>query len=339
MYLTDKHFRTWHTPTVRDPLLGPIEKGDNMRHSKGYVTRELLFGIFLAAGIMVGAALIAPHPAHGATTTRGTAIVSIGSPATGQATMANSLPVVISSNQSSLPVANFPAAVATGTGAQGATVPRVTVATDSATVAGSASLPAGTNVIGKATIDQTTPGTTNLVAAGGPGSAGAAVTGNPLLVGGTDGTNAQFGKVSSAANLNAGATPGSTPVVGAFLFSKPGMWSASNTGVAGTAATVSQSAPGASKFLVLDSFCASFGAGAAGQTTPVTCSAIQDSGGTPLNLISWSGSAVANSSGGGTCVSGLNIPQTVSNKTLSCTCTAVSANTVSSCTISGYTVQ
>jgi hypothetical protein len=49
----------------------------------------------------------------------------------------------------------------TGTGAQGAGSPRVTVATDSATVAGSASLPAGSNIVGKVGIDQTTPGTTN----------------------------------------------------------------------------------------------------------------------------------------------------------------------------------
>ena len=53
--------------------------------------------------------------------------------------------------------------VLTGTGAQGAGSQRVTVATDSATVAGSASLPAGSNLIGKAGIDQTTPGTTNNV--------------------------------------------------------------------------------------------------------------------------------------------------------------------------------
>jgi hypothetical protein len=56
---------------------------------------------------------------------------------------------------------NFPATVSVGTGAQGASSPRVTVATDTATVAGSATLPAGTNLIGKAGIDQTTNGTTN----------------------------------------------------------------------------------------------------------------------------------------------------------------------------------
>lgn len=60
---------------------------------------------------------------------------------------------------------NFPSTVSTGTGAQGASSPRVTVATDSATVAGSASIPAGSNLIGKTGIDQTTPGTTNAVSA------------------------------------------------------------------------------------------------------------------------------------------------------------------------------
>jgi len=67
-------------------------------------------------------------------------------------------------------------ALATGTGAQGAGTPRVTVATDGATVAGSASLPAGTNVIGKAGIDQTTPGTTNGVAIAPSAAAGIGIT-------------------------------------------------------------------------------------------------------------------------------------------------------------------
>lgn len=60
---------------------------------------------------------------------------------------------------------NFPATVSVNTGATGASSPRVTVAVDSATVAGSATLPAGANIVGKVGIDQTTPGTTNLVSA------------------------------------------------------------------------------------------------------------------------------------------------------------------------------
>lgn len=66
--------------------------------------------------------------------------------ANGQATMANSAPVVIASDQSAL-----------------------TIASHNVTNAGTfavqvSSISAGTNVIGKVSIDQTTPGTTNLVA-------------------------------------------------------------------------------------------------------------------------------------------------------------------------------
>ncbi|MEJ0071121.1 MAG: hypothetical protein WDO24_23005 [Pseudomonadota bacterium] len=50
------------------------------------------------------------------------------------------------------------------------------MATDSATVAGSASLPAGTNLIGKAGIDQTTPGTTNAVVMAAATAGGASVS-------------------------------------------------------------------------------------------------------------------------------------------------------------------
>lgn len=53
----------------------------------------------------------------------------------------------------------------TGAGATGAGSERVTIAVSSDTVAGSAALPAGTAIIGKVTTDQTTHGTTDLVAA------------------------------------------------------------------------------------------------------------------------------------------------------------------------------
>lgn len=66
--------------------------------------------------------------------------------------------------------------VLTGSGATGTGSQRVTVAVDSATVAGSASLPAGTNIIGKVTTDQTTHGTTDLVAADITKVGGVAVT-------------------------------------------------------------------------------------------------------------------------------------------------------------------
>lgn len=58
--------------------------------------------------------------------------------------------------------------IVTGTGVSGNGIPRVTVASDSAlTSVGSITnaLPAGTNLLGKAGIDQTTPGTTNAIQA------------------------------------------------------------------------------------------------------------------------------------------------------------------------------
>lgn len=88
---------------------------------------------------------------------------------------------------------NLPTTVSVNTGATGASSPRVTVAVDSATVAGSATLPAGANIIGKVGIDQTTPGTTNKVNIG------------------TDGTVTVTG-VSTAANQVAATKVGSTVV-------------------------------------------------------------------------------------------------------------------------------
>jgi len=99
----------------------------------------------------------------------------------GQKTMANSLAVVVASDQSGVPVtgtfwqATQPvsqsgapwsqnvtqfggSAVVTGTGASGLGIPRVTVANDS-----TVGLNAGSNIVGKVGIDQTTPGTTNRV--------------------------------------------------------------------------------------------------------------------------------------------------------------------------------
>lgn len=73
-------------------------------------------------------------------------------PVLGQTTMAGSTPVTIASDQSDLPI-NLKqvngTTISVNTGPTGNGSPRVTVAIDSATVAGSASLPAGTNAIGK----------------------------------------------------------------------------------------------------------------------------------------------------------------------------------------------
>ena len=77
-------------------------------------------------------------------------------------------------------------AVATGTGVGGAGIPRVTVSSDS-----TLGLVAGSAIVGKFGIDQTTPGTTNLVQVGGSLPAGTAVLGyfRPLPAGCAAGTS------------------------------------------------------------------------------------------------------------------------------------------------------
>lgn len=69
-------------------------------------------------------------------------------------------------------------AILTGAGATGTGSERVTVAQDSTTVAGSSSLPAGTNVIGHVIVDSGTEVVTGNVASGGTDS------GNPVKIGG-----------------------------------------------------------------------------------------------------------------------------------------------------------
>jgi hypothetical protein len=97
----------------------------------------------------------------------------------GQATSANSQPVVISSDQSAVPISNASlTTIATNTGA---------------------ATPAGTNIIGKVGIDQTTPGTTNLVAI----TANSAINNaqingvTPLMGNGVTGTGSQRVTIAS----------------------------------------------------------------------------------------------------------------------------------------------
>lgn len=75
-------------------------------------------------------------------------------------------------------------AISTGTGASGTGIPRVTVANDSNILATQS---------GTWTVQQGTPPWQ----IHGPAAAGAAVSGNPVLIGGSDGTNARFAKVDA----------------------------------------------------------------------------------------------------------------------------------------------
>jgi len=126
---------------------------------------------------------------------------------------------------------NFPSAVATGTGAQGATVPRFTVATDSATVAGSATLPAGTNTVGNVGSDPSSgkatpteaflalPATTTTQIIALSGSTKTYVTSAVVLAGGT--VNVTF-KYGTGSNCGTGTTTlnGPWPLTAQAGFSK-----------------------------------------------------------------------------------------------------------------------
>ncbi len=79
--------------------------------------------------------------------------------------------------------------VLSGAGAVGTGAQRVAVAQDSTTVAGSASIPAGTNLMGKVGIDQTTPGTTNGVQDASTGATGSAPPSKASYLGATVGGN------------------------------------------------------------------------------------------------------------------------------------------------------
>jgi uncharacterized membrane protein len=117
-------------------------------------------------------------------------------PTVGQKTSANSVPIVIASDQSAVPVSQngtwtvqqgSPPWQVAGPGAAGAAV------TGNPVIFGGSD---GTNAR-YITVD--TSGRQVMV---GPSAAGAAVAGNPVLVGGSDGTNARFFSVDTSGRLN-----------------------------------------------------------------------------------------------------------------------------------------
>lgn len=139
-------------------------------------------------GVQVNAALPAGGNTIGAVTQASGPWTVAGSGTAGSAAagvvtiqgIASMTPVLVdpSGGTGSVNVAQFGGSnVVTGTGASGAGIPRVTVANDSSlasvttvstvssVTAIASALPAGTNILGKVGIDQTTPGTTNAIQA------------------------------------------------------------------------------------------------------------------------------------------------------------------------------
>ena len=98
-------------------------------------------------------------------------------------------------------------ATLTGTGAQGTGAQRVTVATDSATVAGSSSLPAGSNVIGHVIADT---GSTTAVTGTVTASATLQTQTDTTMVGGV---NVTIALLLRATAVTAVAAPGTAPPV------------------------------------------------------------------------------------------------------------------------------
>jgi hypothetical protein len=111
-----------------------------------------------AAGTEIGTAAAPFQVSVANTAANGTAMLVTGTggtfPISGSLTANQSVNVAQVNG-----VTTLAGAGASGTGAQ-----RVTISQDVTTVAGSASIPAGTNLVGKVGVDQTTPGTTNNVA-------------------------------------------------------------------------------------------------------------------------------------------------------------------------------
>ena len=93
-------------------------------------------------------------------------------------------------------------------------------------------------------VDATTPTQGLAISAAGAAmiagvaASGAAVSGNPVLIAGQDGTNAVTFKTASAANLATGATAGN----GALMTTRPAEWAINNVPAAATAATVTKAA-------------------------------------------------------------------------------------------------
>lgn len=173
-------------------------------------------------------------------------------------------------------------------------------------VSGNAAGTLGTTpVSGTVTATQATAANFNAQVQG-PAAAGAAVSGNPLMLGGSDGTNAQVRKVVSAANLAA------SPQVGIDLAEKGARIAVVSTPAVSNQATASVTAGGAGVVHVVDCVWFSAGSTTAPALTQMTVNVRDGATGAGTVKSSWTliipattGQNVAPFS-----VCGLNIPGT-----------------------------
>lgn len=183
--------------------------------------------------------------------------------ALGQTTMSASMPVVIASNQSAVPVSgtfwqatqpvsasSLPLPTGASTEATLAALNTKVTAVNTGAVTISSALPAGSNIIGNVRIDQTTPGTTNGSSLSHVGSTVVA-TGNGVVGAGVQRVAIASDNTAFSVNAVQSGTwtvqPGNTANTTAWLFQNARAATSSVTSVASSATSVTLLASNAAR--------------------------------------------------------------------------------------------
>jgi len=167
----------------------------------------------------------------------------------------------------------------------------------------------------------------------GEAASGAAVAGNPVLVGGQDGTNAVTLKTLSAANLATGATAGN-----GFLATRPADWAVNNVGAAATQATITKAAGAAGVKHVCTSVSGVVSTVGTAQAAQLVFN-LRD-GATGAGTVLWSiGVSIATNTAFGFFLSGLNIIGSATTAMTLETAAAPVAAAFASVAMTGYDVS
>ncbi len=167
----------------------------------------------------------------------------------------------------------------------------------------------------------------------GEAASGAAVTGNPVLIGGQDGVNAVTLKTLSAANLATGATAGN-----GALMTRPADWAVNNVAGAAAQATISKAAGAAGVKHVCTSISGQISTVGTAQAAQLVFN-LRD-GATGAGTVLWSvGISLATNSTWGFYLSGLNIIGTAATAMTLETAAAPVAAAFASVALTGYDVS
>lgn len=168
----------------------------------------------------------------------------------------------------------------------------------------------------------------------GEAASGAAVAGNPVLVGGQDGTNAVTFKTASAANLATGATAGN----GALMITRAADWAINNVAGAAAQATVTKAAGAAGVKHVATSISGQISTVGTAQAAQLVFN-LRD-GATGAGTILWSvGISLATNSTWGFYLTGLNIIGSAATAMTLETAAAPVAAAFASVALTGYDVS